>query len=162
MFNCDKAVSNDINNVTLKNIESENDENSWKILLATEILLAILIITSATSTVYDFVTRQKENRSDFFLSFSVRRNVSSFFDLRENPSSETISCLFGIRSLSMISIIFFHAFVMRAYSPFWEQSDDWSSKNFALAISSFGMAVDSFFVMSAALFTKTMMTELKK
>lgn len=139
-------------------------DKSSRLLLASGSVLTVLTALALLATFYDLCTRKRENksRSELLKSFSLRKNLSNLFSLDQSGSKDAIHCLHGIRALSMFCIIFLHTYVFRILTPFRDEKylNEWIKTDMASAISSLNMTVDSFFVMSATLSTKTMLKEL--
>lgn len=122
------------------------------------LLLSVVII----STVYDVRTRGKSERNQFLLSFSLFINASSLMNMDQSRPSDAIKCLHGIRVISILSLIFFHGFFYKTFSPYGKSLavDAWMKTRYASTISAMNVIVDSYFVISAMLTTRSMMKEL--
>ncbi|CRK95084.1 CLUMA_CG008562, isoform A [Clunio marinus] len=123
-------------------------------------MLLLLIL----STAYDLtMLRQNRKRKAIFSAFSVYTNGKKLFAINEPATSDVISSLYGIRALSILWII--HGHRMQIYSNFpiinsVQYREEWI-KNWTSALStSTKMAIDTFFVLSGLLSTKTILRKL--
>lgn len=125
------------------------------------VLLGCLVIYS---TFYDKKTHGKiaAERNQLLLSFSLYINGSSLMSLDQSRPSDAIKCLHGIRAISILSIIFFHGYFYQTFSPYGKSPavEAWLRTRFASSLSAVNIFVDSYFVMSAALTTRSMLREL--
>jgi hypothetical protein len=122
------------------------------------------MIVVTWSTIYDVNTQKIETgeRNKLLLSFSMYTNGKRLLSLEQSRSTDTINCLNGIRAFSILSIIFLHSFFFRTFTPFRDDSvfNEWIKTKLASSVSAINIFVDSFFVMSGLLVTKTMLKEL--
>ena len=129
-------------------------------------LVASLAVIATLSTFYDIRSRRvnKENRNQFLLSFSIYTNGSNLIKTTQSKSAAEISCLHGIRGLSIISIVFLHSFFFRILTPFRDEKliKEFLGTKLASTISAGNVSVDSFFVISAMLVTRSMLRELER
>lgn len=115
------------------------------------------------STFYDVRTRRKGERNQLLLSFSLYTNASSLMNMDQTRPPDAINCLHGIRAISILSIIFFHGYFYKTFSPFGKSPEisAWMETRYASTISAMNVFVDSYFVMSAALTTRSMLKDLE-
>lgn len=117
-----------------------------------------------SSTLYDAFARSTKNVkcNQLLLAFSLLINVKKLFNLDENETF--ISCINGIRSLSIMSIILLHSYSFRTLSPFMDENvfSDFLNTRMASSISAINISVDSFFVMSGALVTRSILQDLDR
>lgn len=117
------------------------------------------------STAYDVFSRlnKKENPTQILKSFSLLTNVINLFKLSENEAN-SISAIHGIRSLSIISIILVHTYWFRVSSPFTDENtrNQFLQTKVSSAVSAAAISVDSFFVLSGALITRSILRELDR
>jgi peptidoglycan/LPS O-acetylase OafA/YrhL len=116
------------------------------------------------STFYDLRTKKFKGvqQNEFIVSFSFYTNGKNYFCLEQKKSTEVITCLNGIRALSILAIIFLHSFFYRIVTPFLDEKycNEWLKTNFAATVLTLNIFVDTFFVMSGLLMTKSMLKEL--
>lgn len=126
-------------------------------------ILIFLMSLVVLSTMYDVSLRkcQGRNRNEILLSFSLMTNGRNLLCM-DQSNSETITCLHGIRGLSIFSIMFFHSYFFRVFTPFHDEAifNEWVKSSFASSISALNISVDSFLVMSAALTARSILKEL--
>lgn len=127
-------------------------------------MLALLGGLVIYSSFYDKKTQGKvaAERNQLLLSFSLFINAPSLVSLDQSRPSDAIKCLHGIRAISILSIIFFHGYFYQTFSPYGKSPvvQAWSKTRFASSLSGVNIFVDSYFVMSAALTTRSMLREL--
>lgn len=127
-------------------------------------LFTVLAVIATCSTLYDVRSHavQSQKRSQLLLSFSIYSNIQKLFSLKS--SSSDISCIHGIRALSLIIIVFFHSFFFRIQSSLIseENARNFVHLKFAAFLTTLPIFVESFFVMSGALFTISMLKDLKR
>ncbi|CAD7090161.1 unnamed protein product [Hermetia illucens] len=116
-------------------------------------LIGLLMLLSS---IYDFYTsKYNKQKNALLLSFSVITNARKLFHVENKPSANTIECLNGIRSLSIMWIIYGHTLLVMAFMPllnynyYWE----WVSEYYSMLVISGPVAVDSFFLLSGILVT---------
>ena len=75
-----------------------------------------------------------------------------------------IQCLDGIRVIMTLGIIYLHSHVFRILTPFRDESkfEAFAKTDWAATVSAFNIFVDSFFVISGALTTRSMLKNLNK
>jgi hypothetical protein len=128
-------------------------------------LAAALISLSILSTIYDLKTQKvkKVERNQSFLAFSLYKNSQSLFNFNEKNERDVITCLNGIRALSTLCIIFLHSVFFRVFPPSRDETVfyHWLQTRTASSISAINVVVDSFFVISGTLATKSMLKDLE-
>jgi hypothetical protein len=129
-------------------------------------IFAILTIVAAVSTLYDLSTQAVSNskRNQLLLSFSIYTNGSNLFQMNQPKSSSEISCLHGIRVISLVGVMLLHEYFFRVLSPFSDSKvyQEFLGTKLASSIAGLNIFVDTFFVISAALLTKSMLKEFEK
>lgn len=122
----------------------------------------MLVISSTFYDVYTWFTK-KENPTEIFKAFSLFTNTRNLFNLDENKA-DSISAIHGIRSISIISIIFCHSYWFRAMSPYVSEKhfDEFRETKVASIATAAAISVDSFFVLSGALITRSILKELDR
>lgn len=120
------------------------------------IVLALLAL-SVTGTIHDLIGSRTNN---FLMSFSLHKNVANLFNME--PPNDTIKCLHGIRALSVVSIVFLHSYYHRALFPVQhpQQLAAFAESFYGRFVISITVSVESFFVMSGMLQTRTVLKEL--
>lgn len=122
----------------------------------------LLVICVISSSVYDFLSSNygTKSRTEWFLTFSLLKNLPNLFNLNRDPNEEVRS-LYCIRSFSSISILLFHIYAFSLVFP----SNVAKNSEFSFhlrAIGGIGCFVNSFFVMSGFLATKSVIKDLKR
>lgn len=128
-------------------------------------ILAILIVTTVFSTVMDCQMDDNANkRSSKVASFSLHRNVTSLLSLDQTKSPNDVLCLHGMRAMCTFSIIYLHSYFFRVMAPVGDKNlyTEWGKTEIASRISSLNITVDTFFVISAMLLTKSMLKDLDR
>lgn len=143
--------------------KSSSMENSTSLNIFGCLTAAILTLVTLC-TVYDVRSRKHEKRSrnQVFLAFSLYKNASNLFSLKQKQSLDTIECLYGIRGISIISIIFLHSYYHRAMFPVQqpEQLTNLVERGYGRLIRGVSVSVDSFFLMSGLLVTRSILKDL--
>lgn len=128
---------------------------------------AVLVTFAILSTIYDLKTKEinEQNRNQSVLAFSLYKNWKSLFNLKQNNQTDVIECLSGIRVVSTFSIIFLHSVFFRIF-PLTIRDETifkaWLGFRTASSVSALNITVDSFFVISATLATKSMLKDLEQ
>lgn len=94
------------------------------------------------------------------IAFSAYTNGKKLFDMTRTESSQSIECLNGLRSLSLLWIIFGHRFFDLFLGPttnFDYATEIWLGNIFSLSHTTFHLAVDTFFLMGGLLVTWSLM-----
>lgn len=127
-------------------------------------VLTILLIASFLGTFYDVRMRrcEQKSRNKYLMAFSLHKNASNLFDVEQDQSGSAIKCLHGIRAVSIVSIIFLHSFYHRAMFPVLhpETITKLNESIFGNFVSGISVSVDSFFLMSGLLVTRTILKDL--
>ncbi|KAJ8950673.1 hypothetical protein NQ314_007803 [Rhamnusium bicolor] len=122
--------------------------------IATIAALSYFALLLVTSTIYDLylVHKNKEPPFAIFVAFSVHRNGRKLFKIRKN--SDELSCLNGIKLLSMFWVIIGHIFtIYPSVMPLtnYKAVLDWMESLSSMIIVSGTLSVDSFFLIGGAL-----------
>lgn len=127
------------------------------VLLTTVTILAVAVILS---TFFNMLKHEKSDENHIFTAFSVIKHWNKMGDIPKDD----ISCLHSIRVLSMLSIVTFHSFFHRAMFPLNEPGDyeDFEQSFLGKGIASFNASVDTFFLISGLLVTRTMLRDIEK
>ena len=141
---------------------SQTSERCSKSTIAVFFVTSLLLMCVISSTVYDLMTRQVESakRNELFLAFSLNENLSNLLQTNIESANEVKSLSF-IRFFAAICILFYHINLMTLWFPS-NQPFDFSSSKFAQFLSSFGFVVNTFFVISGFLATRTVVRDLNK
>jgi peptidoglycan/LPS O-acetylase OafA/YrhL len=94
------------------------------------------------------------------VAFSMYTNAKNLFDMTKSKSSQSIECLNGLRSLSLLWIIFGHRYFDMFLAPstnFKTATDSWLANIFSLSQTTFHLAVDTFLLMGGLLTTWSFM-----
>jgi hypothetical protein len=123
--------------------------------------VSVVILTTLLQLVKKKVPVRQQNTLSQFLS--LKKNIKDLFSL-DDPSPDSIKCFHGIRAISALSLMFFHSYFFRLITPFGDEQvfEDWKKTSWSHTISCLNSFVDSFFVMSAILTTRSMLRDLKK
>lgn len=94
--------------------------------------------------------------------FNFHKHLNTLFDLKS--TSNEISCLHGIRSAIMLSILIFHSITTQAITvdPNSESYRTNSDGGKYVQMNLCGSVVEGFFVIGAILVTKTMLRDLRR
>lgn len=134
-------------------------------LFHSRIIYSIFLILVIACTAYDVIMRQKEiDPNELFISFSAYTNGKQLFDVTKSKSASSINCLHGLRSMSLMWIMFGHRFsnqqVFPIKNPVAVQQHYYHI--YSVIFSSHDIAVDTFFVMGALLMTMSTLNSLDK
>lgn len=127
--------------------------------------LVILIMTVSCSILdakNDQAEHKKTLRMKFIQAFSINSNITSL--LNTERSTKDIKCLHGLRVISIFGIVFFHTVWTRIFNPNLDQTkfEEFRDSNTASVINSFNIYVDTFFVMTAAIMTRLVLSQLER
>ncbi|KAL5292653.1 hypothetical protein ACFFRR_011433 [Megaselia abdita] len=125
-------------------------------------LIGLLLIVS---TFYDWYTeRLNLQRNESYLAFSLIHNGQKLFAINVKPNANSINCLHGIRSLSMVWVIFGHTLLWYLLIPMMNlrKVDDWKQTAMALVFETGIISVDTFFFLSGLLISWMGLKELEK
>ncbi|KAK7866350.1 hypothetical protein R5R35_003277 [Gryllus longicercus] len=126
-------------------------------------LLAVFIACAAASTVYDVLTEQQDQRRPLFLTFSIYSNWSKLIAVTNGANQ--LTCLNGIRTISMCWVIIAHVYGMLALMPTVNIllfAKDFIESFKRLVITNGSLSVDSFFVMSGLLLSFLFLKEVER
>lgn len=120
----------------------------------------MLVISSTAYDVYSWFYKP-ENPNQTFKAFSIYTNGKTLFNL-DVKTENSIGSIHGIRSLSIFSIILVHTYFFRLSSPFVDGNafDEFLQTKFSSIVSAGAISVDSFFVISGALITRSLLKDL--
>ena len=123
--------------------------------------ITFLLFLAIYATFRDF--RASKTRSDLLSAFSLKTNIGNLFSFDQSTPPDAIHCFNGLRAISTLSIIYLHSYFFRILQPTDKiVFNDWVQTRAASAVTSLSIIVDSFFVISAALSTRTMLHELDR
>uniref|UniRef100_A0A915AN52 Acyltransferase 3 domain-containing protein n=1 Tax=Parascaris univalens TaxID=6257 RepID=A0A915AN52_PARUN len=158
-----EILFDDVSSLSYTSCIASRHEHPWYTSVAPLVqvaFMAMLAILALIATLYDCCLSRSERLSpssvSFFaqllLSFSLTRNFRKLFELPKDPS-RTITCMFGLRVISILWTLVGHCFAwIQAYvSNVQDLRDDLSNGLFNLTITNFTLSVDTFFVLSATL-----------
>ena len=118
-----------------------------------------------SNTIYDVIKRYKSvDPNELLISFSAYTNGNQLFDVTKNKSPNSINCLMGLRSMSLMWIIFGHRFSNQQSFPMTNPVAvrQHYSHIYSVIFSSHNIAVDTFFVMGGLLLTISTLKALDK
>lgn len=97
-----------------------------------------------------------------FISFSVYTNGQTLFDVKDSNSPSSINCLHGLRALSVLWIMFGHRFSNQQGFPVTNPAavNQHYEHVYSVILTSYNVAVDTFFVMGALLVTLSTLNAL--
>lgn len=124
-----------------------------------------IVIVMILSTTYDlYTTIKKRSKSQILQMFSVYTNGKKLFEVKNTKSPDVISCLNGIRVLSIIWIIYGHSHMMFGRVPVYnpEFIVKWVTHYSSMLVISSTVAVDSFFAISGLLVTFLTLRQLER
>jgi hypothetical protein len=133
------------------------------IIIHSRCIILSLSIIALLCTIFDLKSRKHTTkRNEFDKAFSLYSNVTSLLSFER--STKDIKCLHGLRVISILGIILLHTYFFRILSPFLNEEvmKEFMKTNIASIISAFNILVDTFFVMSAALTTRTVLRDLDR
>ncbi|XP_037961082.1 O-acyltransferase like protein-like [Teleopsis dalmanni] len=107
------------------------------------------------STVNEYITHKFGKKSHpLLLSFSLISNTRQLFHISSHTNSPSvIPCLHGIRSLSIVWIIYLHCYLMMTYSPNINAVElrNWFQSVYSMVLQRASISVDTFFFLSGLL-----------
>lgn len=94
--------------------------------------------------------------------FSFKKNFKNLMNLSHEKSS--ITCLNGLRVISIYFVIFYHSIQFRFQFPFREgkQLEEWNQSTFMNLVGPLTIFVDPFFIMSGTLVARSVLKGLEK
>lgn len=150
----------------VSNFVLNGNSTKTRILLAFSLVaLTILIAITVLSTVNDYRVDENGNKKSLkFEAFSLRRNLKSLLSVDQKKSPSDVLCLHGMRAMCTFGIIYLHSYFYRVMAPVGQQNmyTEWGKTEVASRISSLNITVDTFFVISALLLTKSMLKDLDR
>ena len=142
-------------------VDDNSSFKTTKLLIVTGSLITFLLFLAIYATFLDF--RASKTQSDLLSAFSLKKNIKNLFSFDQSTPEDAIHCFNGLRAISTLSIIYLHSYFFRILQPTDKiVFNDWVQTRAASAVSSLSTMVDTFFVISAALFTRTMLKELDR
>lgn len=101
---------------------------------------------------------------ELLISFSAYTNGKQLFNVTRSNSSSSLNCLNGLRSISLMWIIFGHRFSNQQIFPMTNPQalQEHFNHIYSVIFSSHNIAVDTFFVMGALLLTTSILKSLDK
>lgn len=70
------------------------------------------------NTVYDYIAQWLDvEPKQWLLLFSVFHNVEHVFNFEQKPDVKEISCIYGLKAISMMWIIFGHTYMWNVLAP---------------------------------------------
>lgn len=124
-------------------------------------IVVFLVLAAFISTILDLRTK---NINRWLKPFSIYTNGKNLINITEDSSPDAINCLHGIRTISTFWIMLCHCYYLRSPFPLEDlnQPKEINSSLIPATLHVFTLAVDTFFVISAALTTRTILQELDK
>lgn len=143
---------------------NENSTKMTVLLALSASVLAVLIVITVIGTINDQKDENGNNKASKLRSFSLRRNIRSLLSVDQKNSPNDVLCLHGMRTLCTFSIIYLHSYFYRVLAPVGQKNiySEWGKTEVASRISSLNITVDTFFVISALLLTKSMLKDLDR
>lgn len=123
-----------------------------------------LFCISIISTTYDVKTRNKVNRNNLLLSFSILKNGSKLIKMQAETSNEKIHCLDGIKAIGTIYIIMAHIVMTRTFLPHRDPTIHNNAGNsyFINFLISSNLSTDTFLIISGMLVTQLTLNSLNR
>jgi len=170
-LSCPPSILEKLKAGTFKSIESVLAENFDKKLFRSEgiaisfIVLCIFILGVVTLAIYATIYDQFKPNSganELLMSFSLKKRLSNLISLDQSKPADAISCLHGIRAISEIAIVYHHAYVFRIMTPSRDQTvfNKFLKTPMATVNGVLSFFVEPFFIISAMLFTRSMLKAL--
>lgn len=125
-------------------------------------LIGLLILCS---TIYDVISKERGNlQIPGLVAFSLYVNMNILFKVSSKKSANIISCLNGIRCMSIIWIIFGHSYMINLLLPNANSKDivEWAQTPFSMFLQSGTISVDSFFFLSGLLLIWASLKEMER
>ncbi|KAJ6633818.1 Nose resistant to fluoxetine protein 6, partial [Pseudolycoriella hygida] len=127
------------------------------------VIFGLLLLALVSSTVYDYVMiNSNKNPSKLLSAFSIYSNGAKLFEMKESQSPNVISCLNGIRTLSIFWIIFGHRFDDRDFLPVYNDTSMFYKNYMYLMFTNYDKPVDSFFLIGGLLVTMSLLNSFEK
>lgn len=130
------------------------------------IIFAIIACLLISSTIYDISKRhQQQEPNKLFIAFSAYTNGQKLFDVTKIHSTNTIVCLNGLRTMSLFWILFGHRLGQQlSFSTISNPKvvDNHFNHIYSTILTSYNIAVDTFFVMGAMLIAISCLHALDK
>lgn len=127
-------------------------------------IITTLLLLTIVSTVYDLTTTSTSGKgqNQLMLAFSMCTNARNLFSMDQEKSADAIGCLHGIRVVSTLTIILFHSYFHRVMYPLkqTEETAEFMKSSSERLVISFMTTVESFFVMSGFLATRSILKDL--
>lgn len=129
------------------------------------------------STAYDlhktfFARREHAHKRPALIAFSVYTNGQKLFQRPPPPSAASttadtanpLACVHGIRVLSIVWVVFGHAYMIMAIGPLINTADllDWIQTPRSMFLLSATVSVDTFFLMSGLLVGRSLLAYLEQ
>jgi len=130
--------------------------------LALCVITFIVLILATIATTYDQFKHGTEGVNELLMSFSIRRRITNLISLDQKKSADAINCLHGIKAISVIGTFYLHAYFYRVFWPLRNRKmiREFLESDTAAKISGLNILVEFFLVISALLFTRSMLKAL--
>ncbi|KAF5281705.1 hypothetical protein FQA39_LY17726 [Lamprigera yunnana] len=117
------------------------------------VVLGVVLCLVLTSTAYELVTRRNGKSAHILLkSFSLVSNGTSLLKVIDPTSTNQISCLWGLRVITIVLVIFNHVvFVKKIITTDELYLNEWKSTVASKIINGARLSVDTFFVITGIL-----------
>ncbi|XP_037787613.1 nose resistant to fluoxetine protein 6-like [Penaeus monodon] len=130
--------------------------------------LSVMLVVMATGTAADVYSRAATSSAPnlgvrFLLPFSAYTNLEKMFHVATEPRPGVISCLHGMRVLSMTWVILGHQYVFDTlFSVNLQHLQKWTNSLVFQVIANASLSTDSFFFLSGLLVTYGVLKEVKR
>ncbi|XP_055841712.1 nose resistant to fluoxetine protein 6-like isoform X2 [Episyrphus balteatus] len=117
------------------------------------------------STIYDVYSKRRgSDPNEGLVAFSLYVNMTILFRTSSKKSPNVISCLNGIRCMSIIWIIYGHDYMFNLLLPNANSKDivEWAQTPFSMFLQSGTICVDSFFFLSGLLLIWAGLKEMER
>lgn len=146
----------------------KNKKNSFTpaaiaMISALAVLLGILAAATFLDLWYKVKKRPPSGVTTFLLSFSAYRNFAKIFQVSSEPRAGTVTCLYGIRVLSMTWVVLGHQYVYNLTSTTNLLGAAKKVQGILFQVIANGnLCVDSFFFVSGLLVANGVLSEVKR
>uniref|UniRef100_A0A0N5AKH1 Acyl_transf_3 domain-containing protein n=1 Tax=Syphacia muris TaxID=451379 RepID=A0A0N5AKH1_9BILA len=163
------TVSSNSSNEELDYVKCSNswNEKPWYLTLAPMLQIGVNLIILTIMIMGTCLHKSLKNSSNTLAqiayAFSLKRNINRLVQFPKD-SKTTITCLFGLRFLSVVWTVFGHCFAwIQAYFENVEEYRNYMTEGISnLWITNFTLSVDTFFVISATLTAYSWFRNLNK
>ncbi|XP_055912884.1 nose resistant to fluoxetine protein 6-like [Eupeodes corollae] len=128
-------------------------------------LVATVTAIMIVSSIYDAVLlKQGQKGHPLLTAFSVYTNAPKIFTVKETKNPNVIHCLAGLRSISMMWVVFGHGYMTFNQLPHLDRNKfyTWIETPYSMLVQNATFCVDTFFFMSGLLMLWGAFREMEK